>query len=185
MPLPLGDHGGRDTSSQMSLLFRSALTAKMPAGTHGVPSAELRISGELRWDLGTARRGGGDVSAGQELTHLPGGLCPTVPRRSLDRTLLNSDALPYSTSDRMLSTRCVLGPREDRRGPHTGSAGVPPASSQVEPRTEEEEDGRRRDDSFGLGSGADQGPWSSVASASTVIRKRWPTPRRRSSRATG
>ena len=40
-------------------------------------------------------------------------------------------------------------------------------------------------DSLGLGSGADQGPWSSAASASTVIRKRWPTPRRRSSRATG
>ncbi len=44
---------------------------------------------------------------------------------------------------------------------------------------------RKMKDSLGLGSGADQGPWSSAASASTAIRKRWPTPTRRSSRATG
>ncbi len=48
--------------------------------------------------------------------------------------------------------------------------------------TEERE---KEEDSLGLVSGADQGPWISVASASTVISQRWPTPTRRISRATG
>ncbi len=52
-------------------------------------------------------------------------------------------------------------------------------------RGKREEARGKREDSLGLGSGADQGPWSTAASAPTVIRERWPTPTRRSSRATG
>ncbi len=48
-----------------------------------------------------------------------------------------------------------------------------------------QEEKRRKRKSLCLRSGADQGPWSSAASASSVIRQRWPTPTRRSSRATG
>ena len=44
---------------------------------------------------------------------------------------------------------------------------------------------KEEEDSLGLGSRADQGPWSSAASAPSVIRGRWPTPTRRNSRATG